>query len=70
MRRNAGRDASPQVSSGGHMGRMLQYPRYNVVSLRVTDEELSLLQELAESRRMSISKLMRFAMYKLAEISN
>ncbi len=52
------------------MGRMLQYPRYNVVSLRVTDEELSLLQELAESRRMSISKLMRFAMYKLAEISN
>jgi predicted transcriptional regulator len=37
-------------------------PRYNVVSLRVTDEEKAALEEVTLRTRKSISKVMREAM--------
>jgi len=48
------------------MGRMMQHPRYNVISMRVSDEELNQLRELAEVTKINVSKLMRAAMHRLA----
>jgi predicted DNA-binding protein len=36
-------------------------PRYNVVSLRVTDEEKAVLEEVTRRTRKSLSKVMREA---------
>jgi predicted DNA-binding protein len=44
------------------MGRMKETPRYNVISLRISDDERELLNELSCKTCRSISSLMREAM--------
>ena len=44
------------------MGAMKENPRYNVVSIRVSDDELEALQEISKETRKSISEIMREAM--------
>ena len=41
------------------MGKYKEHPRYNVLSIRVTDEEKALLKELTRRDRDNIYKLMR-----------
>ncbi|MEI7817210.1 MAG: ribbon-helix-helix protein, CopG family [Desulfuromonadales bacterium] len=43
------------------MGKNKENPKYNVVSMRVSDEEKLALYELTRSSSKSISKLMREA---------
>ncbi|HZV80685.1 MAG TPA: ribbon-helix-helix protein, CopG family [Geobacteraceae bacterium] len=43
------------------MGKYKEQPRYNVVSIRVSDEEKALLDELTRRDRTNISDLMREA---------
>jgi predicted DNA-binding protein len=44
------------------MGRMRENPRYNVVSMRISDEERETLQSLVARTNMSVSDIMREAM--------
>ena len=44
------------------MGRMSQHPRYNVISMRISDEERELLEELMHTTHKSVSDIMREAM--------
>lgn len=44
------------------MGAMKENPRYNVVSIRVSDEELEALQEFCKESNKSVSIIMREAM--------
>ena len=44
------------------MGRMSENPRYNVISMRISDEERETLQELIQSTQKSVSDIMREAM--------
>ena len=44
------------------MGAMKEKPRYNVVSIRVNDEELEALQEFCKESNKSVSIIMREAM--------
>lgn len=44
------------------MGAMKENPRYNVVSIRVSDDELEALQEVSKETSKSISEIMREAM--------
>ncbi len=44
------------------MGAMKENPRYNVVSIRVSDDELEALQEVSKVTCKSISEIMREAM--------
>ncbi len=44
------------------MGAMKENPRYNVVSIRVSDDELEVLQEVSRATSKSISEIMREAM--------
>ncbi len=44
------------------MGAMKENPRYNVVSIRVSDDELEVLQEVSKATSRSISEVMREAM--------
>lgn len=44
------------------MGAMKENPRYNVVSIRVSDEELEALQEVCKETNKSVSTIMREAM--------
>lgn len=44
------------------MGRMRENPRYNVISMRISDEERELLQEIINSTHKSVSDIMREAM--------
>lgn len=44
------------------MGRMRENPRYNVISMRVSDEERDHLENLMKTTRKSISDIMREAM--------
>ena len=44
------------------MGRMRENPRYNVVSMRISDEERQELAELMDQTHMSVSDIMREAM--------
>ncbi|MBP1752101.1 MAG: hgtR [Geobacteraceae bacterium] len=44
------------------MGRMRENPRYNVISMRISDEERELLQEIMNSTHKSVSDIMREAM--------
>ena len=44
------------------MGAMKANPRYNVVSIRVSDEELEALQEACKKSNKSVSAIMREAM--------
>lgn len=44
------------------MGRMRENPRYNVVSMRISDEERAMLDEIMYTTNKSVSQLMREAM--------
>ena len=44
------------------MGRMSENPRYNVISMRISDEERETLQELINTTQKSVSDIMREAM--------
>lgn len=44
------------------MGSMKESPRYNVVSLRISDEEREALDDFVRQTRRSVSELMREAM--------
>lgn len=48
------------------MARMKENPRYNVVSLRVTDEERQALEDVKRLTKKSFSDIMREAMGLLA----
>ncbi|HEX8960157.1 MAG TPA: ribbon-helix-helix protein, CopG family [Geobacteraceae bacterium] len=41
------------------MGKMKEFPRYNVVSLRVTDEEMKFLKQKCEKENTTCSQLIR-----------
>jgi len=49
------------------MGRMKEKPRYNVISMRVSDEERRHLESLVRYTRKSVSELMREAMVEQIE---
>ena len=44
------------------MGRMSENPRYNVISMRISDDERETLQELINTTHKSVSDIMREAM--------
>lgn len=44
------------------MGRMREKPRYNVISMRISDEERDHLENLVQKSHKSVSDLMREAM--------
>ncbi len=44
------------------MGRMRENPRYNVISMRISDEERETLQVIMEHSHKSVSDIMREAM--------
>lgn len=44
------------------MGRMRENPRYNVISMRISDEEREHLENIMEKTQLSISDIMREAM--------
>ena len=44
------------------MGRMRENPRYNVISMRVSDEERDQLENLMKTTHKSVSDIMREAM--------
>ena len=44
------------------MRRHKESPKYNVLSIRVTDEEKALMDEIKQNTRKSISTLLREAM--------
>ena len=48
------------------MGSMKENPRYNVVSLRLSDEEKAELDEVTRLTRKSISTIMRDALEQYA----
>ena len=47
------------------MGAMKAHPRYNVVSIRISDEELEALQDVCRECNKSVSTIMREAMAQL-----
>lgn len=47
------------------MGRQVEFPRYNVISLRVSDEERDSLQNIASQFSMSISEMLRRSLQQL-----
>lgn len=44
------------------MGRMRENPRYNVISMRISDEERETLELLVQTTHKSVSDIMREAM--------
>jgi len=46
------------------MGKYKEHPKYNVVSIRVSDEEKALLDEMSRRERSSITDLMRKALVR------
>jgi predicted DNA-binding protein len=44
------------------MGRMRENPRYNVISMRISDEEREHLESLMDKTHKSVSDIMREAM--------
>ncbi|GAB4303316.1 MAG: hydrogenase expression protein HypE [Desulfuromonadia bacterium] len=44
------------------MGRMRENPRYNVISMRISDEEKASLENLVQETNLTISDIMREAM--------
>jgi len=47
------------------MGRMRENPRYNVISMRISDAEREQLEHLVRRTRKSVSDIMREAMINL-----
>ena len=60
--------SSPVVSHtknnlrGDQMGRMRENPRYNVISMRISDAERETLEMLMDTTKKSVSDIMREAM--------
>lgn len=48
------------------MGRMRENPRYNVISMRISDEERESLENLMKRTQKSVSDIMREAMSALS----
>ena len=48
------------------MGRMRENPRYNVISMRISDEEREYLEGLMQKTHKSVSDIMREAMVLFA----
>ena len=48
------------------MGRMRENPRYNVISMRISDEEREHLESLVQRTHKSVSDIMRDAMNALS----
>ena len=44
------------------MGRMRENPRYNVISMRISDAERETLEQIMDTTKMSVSDIMREAM--------
>jgi predicted transcriptional regulator len=44
------------------MGKAIKNPRYNVISIRISEEERRQLNSLVESKCMSVSNFMREAL--------
>lgn len=44
------------------MGRMRENPRYNVISMRISDEERDTLEQIMSTTHKSVSDIMREAM--------
>ena len=44
------------------MSRMKEFPRYNIVSIRVTDEEMNALAQLKVEQNRSFSRIIREAL--------
>ena len=44
------------------MGRMRENPRYNVISIRISDAERETLEQIMSTTRKSVSDIMREAM--------
>lgn len=51
------------------MGKYKQHPKYNVLSIRVSDEEKALLDEMRRRDRSSITDLIRKAITSYAAFS-
>lgn len=52
------------------MGRMSENPRYNVISLRISDQEQQFLEEVMQKSRKSTSEIMREALkYLICELT-
>jgi hypothetical protein len=49
---------NPEIET---MGKYKEYPKYNVISIRVSDEERIALNEMMQNSRKSISSLLREA---------
>ncbi len=47
------------------MGRMRENPRYNVISMRISDEERESLEQIMNETHLSVSDIMREAMVLL-----
>ena len=47
------------------MGAMKQYPRYNVVSMRISDQEKEILLQIMHTTRKSVSDIMREALHHM-----
>jgi hypothetical protein len=47
------------------MGKQVNSPRYNIISMRVNDEERDLLQHVATQLSINMSEMMRRAMQLL-----
>ena len=48
-----------------NLGRMRENPRYNVISMRISDEEKDTLEQIMSSTHKSVSDIMRDAMVLL-----
>jgi hypothetical protein len=56
-----------EVQESVAMGKYKESPKYNVVSIRISDQEKQALEELTKERSMSISSLMREAILIYAQ---
>lgn len=44
------------------MARLKEFTRYNVISVRITDDEMKALKQMREMRKTSMSQLLREAL--------
>jgi uncharacterized protein (DUF1778 family) len=52
------------------MGKMKEHPRYNLVSIRLTDEEWEALRQAASSHNKKISQIVREMLCHLEPLRN
>ncbi len=51
------------------MGKYKETPRYNVISMRVSDSERQALKAIAQQNAVSISEMMRYAMERFTTVN-